>query len=234
MCAHGPLISDAAHLVPTLASKFVCHMGVLPEIDRAWITLDHKLFLWDYIEGSVSQCKIDSHANSHFRQELSSFIDQPEIITQVALVKPRPGVFIDDISHILVVCTHITVILLGLSSSQVTGPDNRQRREIKLYATDMTITTDGVEMSSVVGTDDGRIFMCGASDGNLYELHYQEKEAWFGKRLQLINHSAGGLSSFIPLLRTAQSDGTCILPFVSRVPGNRTHGTFRAYCLSCG
>jgi nuclear pore complex protein Nup155 len=161
-------------------------------------------------KGSLFTVSIVLSTDNRCRQELSSFIDQPEIITQVALVKPRPGVFIDDISHILVVCTHVTVILLGLSSSQVPGPDNRQRREIKLYATDMTVTTDGVEMTSVVGTDDGRIFMCGASDGNLYELHYQEKEAWFGKRLQLINHSAGGLSSFIPILRTAQSDGTCL------------------------
>ena len=118
--------------------------------------------------------------------------------------------FIDDISHILVVCTHVSVILLGLSTSQSTGPDNRLHRDLKLYATDMTISTDGVEMSSVVGTNDGRIFMCGVGDGILYELHYQEKEAWFGKRLQLINHSAGGLSSFIPILRSAQSEGQIV------------------------
>ena len=125
--------------------------------------------------------------------------------------------FIDDISHILVVCTHVSVILLGLSTSQSTGPDNRLHRDLKLYATDMTISTDGVEMSSVVGTNDGRIFMCGVGDGNLYELHYQEKEAWFGKRLQLINHSAGGLSSFIPILRSAQSEGQIVqlLPYTT-------------------
>jgi nuclear pore complex protein Nup155 len=27
------------------------HMGLMPEIERAWISIDHKLFLWDYIEG---------------------------------------------------------------------------------------------------------------------------------------------------------------------------------------
>ena len=62
-------------------------------------------------------------------------------------------------------------------------------------------------MASVVGTNDGRIFMCGASDGNVYELHYQEKEVWFGKKFHLINHSANGLPSLIPLLRTAQNEG---------------------------
>jgi nuclear pore complex protein Nup155 len=27
------------------------HMGLIPEIERVWITIDHKLFLWDYVEG---------------------------------------------------------------------------------------------------------------------------------------------------------------------------------------
>lgn len=171
-------------------SKFVCHMGIMTEIERAWISLDHKLFLWDYVEG----------------QELSSFIEQPDVITHVAQVRPKPGVFIDEITSLLVICTPVTVILLGVSSQQVTGPDNRQHKEIKLYATDMSVTTDGVEMASVVGTNDGRIFMCGVGDGNVYELHYQEKEVWFGKKFHLINHSAIGLPSFIPLLRTAHNE----------------------------
>ena len=50
--------------------------------------------------------------------------------------------------------------------------------------------------------------MCGVGDGNLYELHYQEKEVWFGKKFHMINHSASGLPSFIPLLRANQSEGT--------------------------
>ncbi|KAI5123612.1 hypothetical protein M0805_003428 [Coniferiporia weirii] len=172
------------------SSKFVCHMGIMTEIERAWITLDHKLFLWDYIEG----------------QELSSFIEQPDVITHVALVKPKPGVFINEITYLLVICTPITVILLGLSSQPATGPDYRRHKEIRLYATDMSVSTDGIEMTSVVGTSDGRVFMCGVGDGNMYELHYQEKEVWFGKRFHLVNHSASGMPSFIPLLRTAHNE----------------------------
>ncbi len=29
------------------------HMGLIPEIERVWISIDHKLFLWDYVDGSV-------------------------------------------------------------------------------------------------------------------------------------------------------------------------------------
>ena len=125
----------------------------------------------------------------------------------MALVKPKPGVFVDEITYLLVICTPITVLLLGLSATPSTGTSQVRHKEIKLYATDMSVSTDGVEMTSVVGTRDGRIFMCGVGDGNLYELHYQEKEVWFGKKFHLINHSASGLPSFIPLLRTVQTEG---------------------------
>nr|GAT44113.1 nucleoporin [Mycena chlorophos] len=162
------------------------HMGLMPEIERAWISIDHKLFLWDYIEG----------------QEISSFVDQPDVITNVALVKPKQGLFIDEINSILVICTPVSVLLIALASSSVVGS---KRREIKLYATDFTVPTD-VEMTSVAGTADGRIFMAGAQDGSLYELHYQETESWFGKRVQLINHSVGGMSSLLPRFSMSSSD----------------------------
>ena len=71
----------------------------------------------------------------------------------------------------------------------------------------MSATTVNVEMASVVGTSDGRIFMAGVTDGNMYELHYQEKEVWYGKRYHLINHSARRLLSYIPLLRTSENEG---------------------------
>ena len=96
--------------------------------------------------------------------------------------------------------------LIGVSAAGVPGPGNRTRKEIKLYATDMSLSTD-VEMGSVIGTHDGRIFMRGNSDGNLYELHYQEKEGWFGKRVQIINHSVGGVQSLIPRLTSSKSEG---------------------------
>ncbi|THH08723.1 hypothetical protein EW145_g2498 [Phellinidium pouzarii] len=138
------------------SSKFLCHMGIMTEIERAWIALDHKLFLWDYVEG----------------QELSSFIEQPDVITHVALVKPKHGVFIDEITSLLVICTPVTVILLGLSSQAAAGPDYRQHKEIKLYATDMSVSTDGIEMASVVGTSDERIiFLAVDQDRNcIYSL----------------------------------------------------------------
>ncbi|KZT06007.1 nucleoporin [Laetiporus sulphureus 93-53] len=163
------------------STKVTTHMGLMPEIERVWITIDHHLFLWDYIEG----------------QELSSFADQQNVINHVALVKPKPGVFIDEITSLLVVCTPVSVFLLGVSANTVAGPNNRVHKEIKLYSTDMSVPFQ-VEMTSVIGTQEGRIFMHGVDDGFLYEFHYQEKEGWFGKRVQIINHSVGGVQSLLP------------------------------------
>jgi nuclear pore complex protein Nup155 len=153
-------------------------MGLMPEIDRAWVTIDNKLFLWDYVEG----CATGQFAPQTSElillstdEEISSFSDQP---------------------------------VTGHRRWQ--GSESRFHKErVKMYATDMSVSTD-VEMTSVVGTADGRIFMCGSQDGCLYELHYQEKEGWFGKRVQLINHSVGGVQTLFPKLM-GKSDGAQVL-----------------------
>ena len=189
------------------ATQMQSHMGLLPQLERAWISIDSGLFLWDYIDGYVFvRVSMQLMLIQFERHDLSSYTEQPDVITGVTLVKPKPGVFIDEITYLLVLCTPLSMTLIGVSVSSVPGPNNRTRKEIKLYATDMSISTD-VEMISVVGTHDGRIFMCGNQDGNLYELHYQEKEGWFGKRVQIVNHSVGSVQSLIPLLGSAKTEG---------------------------
>ncbi|KAI9512809.1 nucleoporin [Russula earlei] len=167
----------------------ISHMGLLSEIQRVWVAIDHKLFLWDYVEG----------------QDLSSFVDQPDVITHVAIVNPKLGVFVDEINYLLILCTPLTVILLGVSATDVLGPNHTIRKEIKLFDLDMSVPCD-VEMISIAGTADGRIFMVGSQDGHLYELHYQEKEGWFDRRVQLINHSVGGVQSFLPRFTTPRAE----------------------------
>jgi nuclear pore complex protein Nup155 len=140
---------------------------------------------------------------------LNTFAEQSDTITHVALVKPKSGVFIDEIQHLLVICTPVSVLLLGVQEVPGIGSNGRQRKELKVYATGMSVPTD-VQMASVVGTIDGRIFMCGTQDGNLYELHYQEREGWFGKRIQLINHSVGGVSSLLPMFSSSSASGELV------------------------
>ena len=35
------------------ATQMQSHMGLLPQLERAWISIDSGLFLWDYIDGYV-------------------------------------------------------------------------------------------------------------------------------------------------------------------------------------
>ena len=37
----------------TSATNLATHMGLLPDIERVWIAIDHNLFLWDYVDGCV-------------------------------------------------------------------------------------------------------------------------------------------------------------------------------------
>ncbi|KAF8527887.1 nucleoporin [Hysterangium stoloniferum] len=162
-----------------------CCMGLFPNIQRAWITLNNRLLLWDYTEGSL----------------IATFEVQEDVILHVGLVKARPDVFIDEIKHLLVLSTAKSILLIGVADVPVSGPSpsgDAPRLEVKLYETGFIHAAK--EMQSIVGTKDGRIFMCGVEDGYLYELIYQSSEGWFSKKLSLICHSSGGsITSLLPV-----------------------------------
>jgi nuclear pore complex protein Nup155 len=132
-------------------------MGLLPSIQRAWITIDHRLFLWNYQDGS----------------DLYLFDEQDQIILSVGLVKPLPGVFVSSVDQVLVVATPLEVFLLGVAFSNRSPVESEKvASAIILYQTQMSTPADGVNMVSIVGTRTGRIFMVG-NDGHVYELAYQ-------------------------------------------------------------
>lgn len=53
---------------------------------RAWITIDNKLYLWNYL----------------FPQECEIYEGVSEIILSVSLAAPKPGMFVDTIKYVLV------------------------------------------------------------------------------------------------------------------------------------
>ncbi|KAJ1951443.1 hypothetical protein FBU59_000157 [Linderina macrospora] len=157
-----------------------CFMGIFPEIQRAWVTVDHRLFLWNY---------------ENEDDDFYSFEDQEQIIVSVALVKPRPGVFIESIKYVLAVATPLEVFLLGVGHK---ADDVTQRGgSVNLYATQISVPADGVAMTSIVGTENGRIFMSG-NDGALYEFRYQAEDSWLTRRSKKVNLTATPTSYFWP------------------------------------
>ena len=68
-------------------------------------------------------------------------------------------------NHLLVLSTPVEIVLVGLSVSA-------DRKDLQIYSTNMSIPSDNINMTQIVSSENGRIFMCG-KDGNIYEFSYQ-------------------------------------------------------------
>ncbi|KAJ2576194.1 hypothetical protein GGH19_002380 [Coemansia sp. RSA 1807] len=161
-----------------------CFMGLFPEIGRAWITVDHRLFLWNYEDET----------------DFYSFEGQEQIIVSVALVKPRSGVFVEAVTHVLVVATPLEVFLLGVGHR-----GGARGGEVTLYATQISVAADGVAMTCIAGAHDGRVFM-GGNDGGLYEFEYRASDGWLTKRARKVNLTASVASYFVPTFLAGRRD----------------------------
>jgi nuclear pore complex protein Nup155 len=59
-------------------------MGLFEDIERAWFTVDNKLFLWDYNDGSVPSWEV-----------AGSYADDPDAISADMTSSPRPYDLLD-------------------------------------------------------------------------------------------------------------------------------------------
>lgn len=201
-------IPDAVIEASSSAETFAAQ-GLFPEIERAWIVIDTRLYLWDYLDASSDAFESYEHPD--------------RVIQAVGLVRPRSGVFIESIQHVLVLCTSASVTLLGLavdekgtttnvaplatsttnsnsasaSTTASAAPSTAKGKQVKLFVTEMNVQTEGVQMSDICGTDTGRIF-CKGNDGCLYEILYQASEGWFTNRCSLRNVTSPRLSNLVP------------------------------------
>lgn len=156
-------------------------MGLFSELNHAWITIDNALYLWDYTQPNP---------------ELKGFEEQPNSITAVKLVVPRPGVFLETITHILVVATTVDIILLGVGAD--TNPATGAKT-VALFNTGMSLSIKGIDVQVIEGSSvSGRIFFSGVGDNEVYELTYQQEEKWFASRCGKVNHTSPGYTSLVP------------------------------------
>ncbi|EJU01086.1 nucleoporin-domain-containing protein [Dacryopinax primogenitus] len=169
-------------------------MGLLPQMNLAWWASGSRVVLWDYLLPAPNN--------------LTVLADMEYPVTSVALVKPRRNVYQATVSWVLLVVTSARIIFHALHQS--TLPSNltsgAQSQPWEIYDSDLSVdTTSYGEMTSVCGTDDGRIFMCGARDGCVYELVYRRTESWGvipfvtrGARYELLNRSVPMGTSLYP------------------------------------
>uniref|UniRef100_A0A1I8PU24 Uncharacterized protein n=1 Tax=Stomoxys calcitrans TaxID=35570 RepID=A0A1I8PU24_STOCA len=171
--------------------KCHCMMGLFPEIGRAWLTIDSEIYIWTYEQ----------------TRDVAYYDGLSHLIVSVGLVKPKAGVFINDIKYLLILTTPIEIIVLGVTFGDTTKTISSPMRNIQNTATFeemqlmnkpiFILSTDNVSINTVFGTENGRIFL-GGRDGCLYEISYQAESSWFGKRCKKINHSQGIVSYIVP------------------------------------
>lgn len=157
--------------------KYKTFSGLFTELNRAFLTIDHKLFLWNY----------------EARDDFITYDDLEDVIISVALVAPKPGIFIDSVKYLVAIATTVEIVLLAL----IINDDN----SIMIGPTHYNVATDNVKMLKIIGTQNGRIFLCGA-DGCVYEVEYNLQDGWFGfqKKMRKLNKTAGATSYISQLL----------------------------------
>ena len=159
-------------------------MGLFADLNHAWVSIDNAVYLWDY---------------THPNPDLVGFEEQPNSITAVRLVVPRPGVFSPSIQRVLVIATTADVLLIGLALDFTPGSS----QPISLFDTRLSISVKGLDVNVIEGSDsNGRIFFSGKGSDDVYELTYQQEEKWFQNRCAKINHTS--TSSFVPILSFGQ------------------------------
>ena len=162
-------------------------MGLFAELNHAWVTIDNALYLWDYTNPNP---------------EIIGYEEQPHQITSIKLVAPRKGVFVESVTHLLVVATTQDIKLLGVAAGRA-GPGVRT---VSLYQTNMALAIRGINVQVIEGSPStGRIFFAG-TDTEVYELTYQQEEKWFASRCGKINHTSTGYSSIVPTWNKKSND----------------------------
>ncbi|NWQ96993.1 NU155 protein, partial [Burhinus bistriatus] len=177
-------------LPPELVEQFGhmqcnCMMGVFPEINRAWLTIDSDIFIWNYEDGG----------------DLAYFDGLSETILAVGLVKPKAGKEYMTVTrtrqllNLLYMVFRYAYVKICTGSLNDSMSGGMQLLPDPLYS----LPTDNTYILAITSTDNGRIFLAG-KDGCLYEVAYQAEAGWFSQRCRKINHSKSALSFLIPSL----------------------------------
>lgn len=162
-------------------------MGLFAELNHAWIAIDNALYLWDY---------------THPNPELIGFEEAQHTITAIELIRPRAGVFVPTITHLLVVATTTDLYLIGLATQKTPAGVTT----ISLYQTNMSVSIKGTNIGCAAGSaQSGRLFVAGRTNTDVHEVEYQQEERWFSSKCMLKNRTGQNVSSVLPGLDSVLS-----------------------------
>lgn len=167
-------------------SQVAMNMGLFAELGYAWASIDNALYMWDYTQNMP---------------ELLGFEDQPNPISVVQLAKPKPGVFLDNIKHMIVLASSDQIMLLGLGKDASTAGDS-----LTLYQTGMSTSVKGLNVNNIVCSEKtGRVFFGSDTDNDVREVRYQAQDSWFASRCSVANHTQSAIQQFTGALNVFTS-----------------------------
>eukprot|EP00878_Enallax_costatus_P030926 GHUV01033740.1.p1 GENE.GHUV01033740.1~~GHUV01033740.1.p1 ORF type:complete len:413 (+),score=119.95 GHUV01033740.1:567-1805(+) len=182
-----PLSSVMPELPAMVQDKYrtcqtMCFCGVFPEIRRAWASVDNSLYLWRYDQSNDVPVE---------------YCGEEQAICCVGLAKPKPGVFLAAIQHVLVLATTVEIVLLGVCTSPSKGGGSDHYEELSLQPMPLyTLPSDNTIMTCFASSALGRIFM-GANDGHVYEIQYAATDSWRQRRCSKVRVT-GGIQQLLP------------------------------------
>ncbi|GME82894.1 unnamed protein product [Ambrosiozyma monospora] len=134
-------------------------MGILAEIEKAWLAIENKLIIWNY--------KAAAHEQEYFA------IDEfKHPILTVKLVKPKPKVFVRSVNYLLVVATSMDIHILAVEAGKT---------KLEIADTKMSVPTQGLLVNKFVTFDKtNEILFTGVGDSdNIWKLSYSNTDEWF-------------------------------------------------------
>ncbi|KAF2663175.1 non-repetitive nucleoporin [Microthyrium microscopicum] len=147
-------------------------LGIFSQLHHAWVTVDSVLYLWDY---------------THPNPELIGYDELSQTIVEVQLAKPKPGVFREEITHVLLIATVGEIAILALAANK--SPEGVM--SVSLYQTDLRISLKGYAVTQIASCPKtGRVFFGCKNSSDLFEISYQKEEKWFLNKCGKINHTS--------------------------------------------
>lgn len=158
----------------------ITNMNILAELERVWIACDDKLFLWNYTSQSSN--------------------DQLEMVDQFTgtilaceLIKPKKAVFIDSVSHLLIVSTSKQIHILAVEFDSDT-------KKLVISDPQMMVSTHGLLVNKFATLNStGDIFFTGSGTGDsIWKLNYSTSNDWFSKACSKECLTGSSISTVLP------------------------------------
>ncbi|WPK22841.1 hypothetical protein PUMCH_000059 [Australozyma saopauloensis] len=166
-------------------TKVSTRMGLFSEINRSWIAVDNKLVLWNY-----------QLPQSSFNQS-SQFLTIDQIrhsVITVALVKPKKGVFVEDVNHLLLISTAMDIFIYVVKYDAASN-------NLEIFNPNLSVSTQGLIVNKfIMNEETNDIYFTGEGDGvNVWRLDYHKNVSFLKNKCDKVCLTKSALSSVLPI-----------------------------------